>query len=49
MKIYLSGKISGLTEKEYIQNFEDAKWQVWKQVSDLYMKDVINPLELKPF
>ena len=49
MKIYLSGKISGLPEKEYTENFENAKNDVY----DYYTKnktlvEIINPLNIKP-
>lgn len=51
MKIYLSGRISGLTEKEYTENFEQAKHDVYfmyySQIEDLI--DIVNPLDLKPF
>ena len=51
MKIYISGKISGLTEKEYRHNFTLAERHIY------WLKDfegkrdlikIINPLKIKP-
>lgn len=51
MKIYISGKISGLTEKEYVKNFTLAERHIY------WLKDfegkrdlikIINPLKIKP-
>jgi len=48
MKIYLSGKISGLTEAEYKQNFKAA----YSKLFELKIVDcslyVVNPLDIKP-
>ena len=44
-KIYLSGKISGLSKKRYRINFDDAKFML----SFSYKDDIIvNPTEIKP-
>ena len=50
MKIYISGKISGLSEKEYKYNFYLADLEVSEQYSWIY-KDakIINPINIKPF
>jgi len=45
MKIYISGKISGLSEKEYTYNF----WEASDIVDHKYGSDRINPLQIKPF
>ena len=46
MKIYLSGKISGLKESDYISNFASAEMELYlRGINDF---DVINPLEIKP-
>ncbi len=45
MKIYLSGKISGLTEKEYTDKFIIAKAMVF---SWYYPCKIYNPLDIKP-
>ena len=51
MKIYLSGKISGLTEAEYTENFKKA-WckiiELFPIVEKHYYSMVVNPLEIKP-
>lgn len=50
MKIYISGKISGISEKEYTENFYFADLELSKQYSGLYkISSVINPLDIKPF
>ncbi len=46
MKIYLSGKISGLSEKEYTENFENAKFS--PTIEKHYAKIFYNPCEIKP-
>lgn len=48
MKIYISGKISGISEKEYTENFYFADLELSKQYSGLYkISSVINPLDMK--
>ena len=48
MKVYISGKISGLTEKEYTENFHTAYSHLFeKQLVDCSL-NVINPLNIKP-
>jgi hypothetical protein len=49
MKAYISGKISGLTESEYKENFKNAVHEVWIKSNDLYYVDIINPIHVKPF
>ena len=49
MKIYISGKISGLPEKEYINNFDNARREVWGSIQECYYKDIVNPIEIIPF
>lgn len=49
MICYLSGKISGLTEKEYTKNFNDAAHETWVKYPDLYYVNIINPIKIKPF
>lgn len=49
-KIYISGKISGLTEKQYQANFNNAILNIgmlhdW----EIDSHDIINPLKIKPF
>ena len=46
-KIYISGKISGLPDDEFTQNFLDSKHKIHDNY-DLDAK-VINPLDIKPF
>ncbi len=46
MKIYISGKISGLEKHEYEANFEFAENELKKWRNDLV---IINPLRIKPF
>ena len=51
-KIYLSGKISGLSKKNYTENFNIAERYVFSEdqfelIHDLV--EIINPLDLKPF
>lgn len=47
MKIYISGKISGLTKKEYRRNFEDAEYQIWEKFGIEAYKQAVNPLNIK--
>ena len=48
-KIYLSGKISGLSENEYKDNFYYADLELSKQHSHLYsVSEIINPLDITP-
>jgi len=47
MKIYISGKISGLREDSYVKNFKAAKLAVHQQ-EDASWNDIINPVDLKP-
>jgi len=49
MKIYISGQITGLSEKEYRKNFRDATWKLWELYKDEFIVNSINPLDLKPF
>ena len=61
MKIYISGKISGLSESEYTANFMNTEVYVMnKYKSKIVLSDrkedwfynhakVINPLNIKPF
>jgi len=45
MKIYLSGKISGLSEKEYINNFKNVEdWVLFEFGFIPY----VNPLDINP-
>ena len=44
-KIYISGRISGLTEREYKQNFLDAEWVI--ACTNRYA-DRVNPCDIKP-
>jgi hypothetical protein len=46
MKIYISGKISGLEKHEYESNFELAE-EFLKKTSEFLV--TINPLRIKPF
>ena len=55
MKIYLSGKISGLTEAEYKENFKNAALRVYlnfdrnvHNIEGLMWRDIINPTKVKP-
>jgi len=55
MKIYISGQITGVTEKEYTENFDDARRAIYlnidKEVHNIegvYYDAIINPLEIKP-
>ena len=53
MKIYISGQITGLTEKEYTENFIEATVKVCKRdiiqgrwrIGELM---IVNPLDIKP-
>lgn len=48
---YISGKISGLTEKQYQYNFKIAELQL-KSRSDIVFNHfdlIVNPLDIKPF
>ncbi len=47
MKIYISGQITGLTEKEYVNNFN---YETLKLVGRTMVlrNDVINPLDIIP-
>ena len=49
MKIYISGKISGLSEHEYTKNFNDAAHETWVKYPDLYYVNIVNPIRIKPF
>jgi len=56
MKIYISGKISGLEKSEYTKNFEIAAIQLYLNADYTFYKGkhlpyryIINPLDLKPF
>lgn len=46
MKIYISGKISGLSKKEYEDNFYNATLVVFR-ANDVWLSDIINPLNIK--
>jgi hypothetical protein len=49
MKIYISGKISGLSEKEYNDNFYFAHLELYREHSALYKKSkIVNPLGIRP-
>jgi len=51
MKIYLSGKISGLTEVEYTENFKKSGCKIielFPIVEKHYYSMVVNPLDIKP-
>ena len=54
MKIYISGRISGLSEKEYTENFNDARRAIYLNIDKkydiegVYYDGIINPLEIKP-
>ena len=53
--IYISGKISGLSEKEFKNNFKEAKMSVWflpefnPPNEWILFKNIISPLDIKPF
>ena len=47
MKIYLSGKISGLTKEEYEFQFKMARKRVFQETG-CFLEDIINPLDIKP-
>jgi len=48
-KIYISGKISGLSESQYRYNFMRAAWDVEKMNKFQYENYVIiNPLNIRP-
>ena len=53
MKIYLSGKISGLTETQVDKNFRQAYMQAMEYMQENNIKkydcEIINPLKIKPF
>lgn len=49
MKIYISGQISGLSKEEYVYNFKNAAYSVWKFFGAGSYKHIINPIDLKPF
>ena len=49
MKIYISGKISGLEKEEYEMNFKLAYSKLFEFGLVDWSGDVINPLDLKPF
>jgi len=52
MKIYISGKISGLSEEEYTDNFEKVKLNLWETdfcFSIRRYSHIISPLDIKPF
>ena len=44
-KIYISGKISGLTEREYRQNFDDAQFVLFRMNCGFIF---VNPCNIKP-
>lgn len=46
MKTYISGKISGLSESEYTENFRKTESYLR---FDCGIKNVVNPLKIKPF
>ena len=47
-KIYISGQITGLCENDFLDNFHDAKQQMFSMFGFVNMTH-INPLDLKPF
>ena len=48
-KIYISGKISGLTEEQYRANFMRAIWKVEKMHRFEHDKySIVNPLNIRP-
>lgn len=52
MKIYISGKISGLSEKEYNKNFYNAKSKIYLDGIDgfnmILACQIISPLSINP-
>ena len=46
MKIYISGKISGLSESEYTENFRNTESYLRFERG---FKNIVNPLKIKPF
>lgn len=48
MKIYISGKISGLTESEYTSNFHKSYSELFKLKIVDYSGNVVNPIDIKP-
>ena len=47
MKIYISGKISGLDKDEYEFQFKIARRRVFQE-TDCFLEDIIIPLDIKP-
>ena len=48
MKVYISGKISGLTEAEYKKNFYEAYSKLFELKIVDYSGNIVNPLDIKP-
>ena len=42
MKVYLSGRMSGLPEREWRMRFKRVEWRLWWQNVDV---DIINPAD----
>ena len=42
MRVYLSGRMSGLPEREWRMRFKRVEWQLWWQNMDV---DIINPAD----
>ena len=47
-RVYISGKITGLEEKEYTKNFDDAFWEVYESRLVHGSWECINPLTIYP-
>lgn len=45
MKVYISGKISGLTENEFTKNFDFATYHI---EADYQPDEIVNPIDIKP-
>ena len=48
MKIYISGKITNLSEKEYTENFKSAYSELFELKYVDYSGNIVNPLDIKP-
>ena len=47
-RVYISGKITGLEEKEYTKNFDDAFWEVYESRLVHGGWECVNPLTIYP-
>lgn len=48
-KLYISGKITGLSVLEYTENFRQAEIEIYSNYSEVDDVIVINPINIKPF